>query len=106
MLEIIKNHIFHLDEIILMLQYKFTKQSRGKWWLTDSRFNADIRDDITFCYDILKDVSRSFAEVICKLPNNISLDFIAGGFIMLVPALFNLCGKQTRLPSKNLRSVP
>lgn len=76
MLEIIKNHIFHLDEIILMLQYKFTKQSRGKWWLTDSRFNADIRDDITFCYDILKDVSRSFAEVICKLPNNISLDFI------------------------------
>jgi farnesyl-diphosphate farnesyltransferase len=76
MLEIIKNHIFHLDEILLMLHYNFTKQSHEKWWLTDIRFDADVRDDITFCYDVLKDVSRSFAEVICQLPNNISLDFV------------------------------
>ena len=76
MLEIIKNHIFHLDEIILMLQYKFTKPSHEKWWNSDKRFDVNTQNDITLCYDILKDVSRSFAEVICQLPNNISLDFV------------------------------
>ena len=76
MFNIIKNHIFHLDEIILLLQYKFSNQTHQKWWLQDKRFDEPLKNDISMCYDMLKDVSRSFAQVIIQLPNDISLDFV------------------------------
>tara|TARA_B100000519_G_scaffold167922_1_gene152438 strand:+ start:433 stop:1974 length:1542 start_codon:yes stop_codon:yes gene_type:complete len=76
MFNIIKNHIFHLDEILLLLHYKFSNHTHQKWWLKDKRFDEPLKNDISMCYDMLKDVSRSFSEVIIQLPNNISLDFV------------------------------
>ena len=76
MFNLIKNHIFHLDEILLLLHYKYTNNIYQKWWLNDTRFDESLKNDISMCYDMLKDVSRSFSEVIIQLPNNISLDFV------------------------------
>ena len=76
MFNLIKNHIFHLDEILLLLHYKYTNNIYQKWWLNDTRFDESLKNDISMCYDMLKDVSRSFSEVIIQLPNTISLDFV------------------------------
>ena len=65
---------------VQILKYKInvslSKIYTSNWWENDSLYTAEQKKDIAFCYDILHNVSRSFAKTISDLPPALSLDFM------------------------------
>ena len=62
-----------VDELFYMGKYAFGK-NENRWWLNVKYFSDLEKKYITFCYDTLRDVSRSFYGVIMEIPQILSLD--------------------------------
>ena len=77
--------LYHLDELLYLINYKVYGKSKREWWKTVKYYSDIQKKDITFCYDILKDVSRSFSEVIKNLPQTLSLEVMV--FYLMLRAL-------------------
>tara|TARA_Y100000591_G_scaffold197212_1_gene170652 strand:- start:2779 stop:4128 length:1350 start_codon:yes stop_codon:yes gene_type:complete len=77
--------LYHLDELLYLINYKVYGKSKREWWKTVKYYSDLQKKDITFCYDILKDVSRSFSEVIKNLPQTLSLEVMV--FYLMLRAL-------------------
>lgn len=73
MLNNITDSLFNLDELFYMANYAL-KTNDKKWWLHVKYFSDLEKKNITFCYETLHDVSRSFYSVIIQMPQVLSLD--------------------------------
>lgn len=63
-------------EYFLMLKYKCVPPVHKKWWNTNTEYSELDKQNISFCYDVLTQVSRSFSYVIKILPNELSLELL------------------------------
>ena len=70
----ILSQISHIDEVILYLSYKLNNHGQNKWWKSVKYYNKSQKEDISFCYEILDKVSRSFSHIIKNLPKELSLE--------------------------------
>jgi len=82
--KIIEN-VYNVDEILFYLNYKWFHTTKIKWWTHVKYYSDQQKMDLTFCYDILGDVSRSFAEVINNLPQRLSMEIMV--FYLMCRAL-------------------
>ena len=65
--------LLNVDELFYLGKYAFSKNEK-RWWLNVRYFSDLEKKYITFCYDTLRDVSRSFYGVIMEIPQTLSLD--------------------------------
>jgi farnesyl-diphosphate farnesyltransferase len=79
------SQLYHIDELLYLMNYKVYGKSKREWWKNVKYYSDLQKKDITFCYDILKDVSRSFSEVIKNLPQTLSLEIMT--FYLMLRAL-------------------
>ena len=70
----IVSQISHIDEVILYLSYKLNNPGQNKWWKSVKYYDKSQKEDISFCYEILDKVSRSFSHIIKNLPKELSLE--------------------------------
>jgi farnesyl-diphosphate farnesyltransferase len=77
--------LYHIDELLYLINYKVYGKSKREWWKNVKYYSDLQKKDITFCFDILKDVSRSFSEVIKNLPQTLSLEIMT--FYLMLRAL-------------------
>ena len=63
------------DEYILLIKYKLFPPTTNKWWLNEMGWTSIEKQNISFFYEILVKVSRSFNVIIKELPNQLSLEF-------------------------------
>lgn len=68
-----KNPFNKCYEILLLMKYKYAPIKYEKWWLKNKGYSASDKEKISFSYDILTDVSRSFSHVTRLLPEQLSL---------------------------------
>ena len=72
----ILSQIYHIDEVILYLSYKLNSSGQNKWWESVKYYSRSQKGDISFCYEILNTVSRSFSQIIKSLPKELSLEIL------------------------------
>ncbi len=65
-----------IDEYFYMIKHKLFPFKYETWWLDDPRFTDVDKKNITFCYDTLGKVSRSFSHVIRITPSKLSLQLV------------------------------
>lgn len=65
-----------IDEYFYMIKHKLFPFKYETWWLDDPRFTDVDKKNITFCYDTLEKVSRSFSHVIRITPSKLSLQLV------------------------------
>ena len=63
-------------EFFLLMHHKISPPVYNKWWLKMSTYSDSEKESITFCYDMLSKVSRSFSHVIRIVPNALSLELL------------------------------
>lgn len=64
------------DESYLLMKHKYSPPSYEKWWLQNTAYSNSEKDAITFCYEMLSKVSRSFSHVIRIVPHKLSLELL------------------------------
>lgn len=62
------------DEYFLLIKYKLFPPITNKWWLNDTQLTSIEKENISFCFNILEKVSRSFNLLTNKVPNQCSLE--------------------------------
>jgi farnesyl-diphosphate farnesyltransferase len=85
MLKSVQEHVFNIDELVYYTKYAVFGKKKKEWWKNVKYYNDLEKKDITFCYDILKSVSRSFSEIIKNLPQTLSLEICV--FYLILRAL-------------------
>ena len=70
------NYVNKGYEYFLLCKHKITPPVYKKWWLEETTFTDSEKTAISFCYEILSNVSRSFSHVIRLVPQKLSLELL------------------------------